>query len=335
MKFLIWPSAIFRDFCDFIQNWPYGAFLCYTVIKDVFIKKTGFKFVHAALSVLFLVFLAFQPLTASASRNVGEESRACDSFVLQSHGHAAWMGAQRDIEFSEEILLKPDSVLQYSCFVGKNSQPILTAGLPKYIGDNFGKAYARGSLCVDMAKIWHSLKCRDFNRKHFMTYEALTTIDPRVSYIQCDTPVRSGPSGRQSALPIEGPHRWAGAIAPIRTLQKGQGSIIPVSMAMPSLEKSVTPPKNLGVLVQDRARQPRRWGREITHAYPPPGTPPINGAADAVVTYNKKMYAHAGRCSDAKPVSTGIKMTTQNRNFDDAVCSIPGCVFNGTACVPQ
>jgi hypothetical protein len=277
---------------------------------------------------------------------------------LQSHSHAAWLGAQRDIEFSEEILLKPDSVLQYSCFVGKNPYPILTQGLPGYIQTNFGPtAPAKGLLCVQMSKIWHSMKCRDFDKKHFMTYEELTTIDPRVSYFQCNTPVRSGPSGgRQSALPTGGSNRWAESIGPIRDIQKAKDSFMTVSaqfqsnenrhqpgwassvalasMSQPQIDSRVSPPRAF-TYVQGSFMQPRRWGREITHAYPPPGTPPINGAADAVVTYNKRMYAFAGQCSDGPPVSTGVRMTTQGRNFVDSVCSVPGCYFNGTACVPR
>lgn len=327
---------------------------------------------RASVWVLFLVFLSVLPLNSFASRAMRQESRGCDSFVLQAHSHAAWLGAQRDIEFSEEILLKPDSVLQYSCFVGKNPHPLLTQGLPKYIRDNFGPtAPAKGLLCVQMSSIWKSMKCRDFDKKHFMTYEELTTIDPRVSYFQCNTPVRDGPSGgRQSALPMEGPNRWAGSIGPIRNMHQNQPSAILVSAVINQVEQtntvesvrpqfnenqkqpgggnsftlastlqpeigSMVSPSTALTYVQGTFMQPRRWGREIKHAYPPPGTPPINGAADAVVTYNKRIFAFAGQCSDAPPVPTGIKMKEQNRNFDDAVCSIPGCFFNGTACVPR
>lgn len=300
-----------------------------------------------AILGIFLLSLVLYPSGGSATRQLREEGRGCDSFVWYAHGHAAWMGAQRDIEFSEEILLKPDSILQYSCFNGKNPLPILTEGLPQYIKDNFGNAYANGELCVNMAKIWHSLKCRDFNKKHFMTYEDLTTFDPRVSYYQCETPVRSGPAPRWGALqtpeqkkfvdiapypPNTG--KWAASFKMTPEIKISQSLLLPAAAIITPSKKNILQ-NNLMVRVQENSPSPRRWGRSITHAYPPPGTPPINGAADAVVTYNKQMYASSGKCSDAFPVVTGVPMVAQNRDFPDVSCSVPGCFFNGSACVEQ
>lgn len=329
---------------------------------------------RALILGIFLAVLACSAAEVQASRNMGQESRACDSFVLQSHSHAAWLGAQRDVEFSEEILLKPDSVLQYSCFINKNPYPILTAGLPRYIQDNFGpRAPAKGEICVQMSKIWHSMKCRNFERKHFMTYKELTTKDPRESYHQCNTPVRSGPGSRfsDSGEYNSNRTRWAESLGSVRDRSDQPQTIMPVNMMInPAYEAhtiedlqglmqftenqqhhwnnllapasvlqpdidEMAPNPNPPIYVQGTFMQPRRWGREITHAYPPPGTPPINGAADAIVTYNKKIMASAGNCSDGPPIPTGVKMIAQGKNFGDAICPVPGCVYNGSACVPR
>ncbi len=135
----------------------------------------------------------------------------------------AWMEGKREKELAQRIILKADSVLEYSCFntrmnemaqfsvFGENLNAALDSSTRrihnKYIDLNFGHGYAGGTyagptpsagLCNAMGLVWQYTKCADFNRNYFKSFQQLAASDPR------NMPTPCNESGRSA--------KWADAI---------------------------------------------------------------------------------------------------------------------------
>ena len=66
------------------------------------------------------------------------------------------------------------------------------------------------------------------------------------------------------------------------------------------------------------------WTSQLTAANPTPGSP---GAVDTVVTYNNTIDYNS--CS-ASPIETGITVSLDGATFPDAVCPNPACYYDGS-----
>lgn len=256
----------------------------------------------------------------------------------------AWMEGQREVEIAERLILKPDSVLEYSCFddllnklgVGANtmfSDNIFSTALftlhpataprpaiggvtpqtPLNLGPNyanppvsprqlfqtgldsdlsqvvydpmfqflvqsFAHVYAGGtytsasagssSACNPMQAVWDFVKCQDFDKNLFRTFQQMALLDPRDMPTPCGDPNHS-----------------------------------------------------------------TNWINMMTAAYPPPASPTSPGGIDIIPT-SAKMYnpvlSNLSGCSAAGPVPTGIQVTAGGSTYPDAVCPVPGCYYGGS-----
>lgn len=140
------------------------------------------------------------------------EGAGCDPAFGTVLENAAWKAGEREIEVAEKLILKPDSVLQYTCFPANSPYRQVTSMIVgNYVGSNFAKqgfvssALAAGDLagsqlCVQMAAVWSLQKCADFDIDDFRTYAELAAADPRTTYATCPN------QGERQ-------QRWADAIA--------------------------------------------------------------------------------------------------------------------------
>jgi hypothetical protein len=75
-------------------------------------------------SMRFFLFIALSFMSAAfmcaASSPAQAQPASCDSDMMDVMKAAAWQGAQRDVELAERLILKPDSVLEYTCFNNYN-----------------------------------------------------------------------------------------------------------------------------------------------------------------------------------------------------------------------
>ncbi|HRQ60324.1 MAG TPA: hypothetical protein PLO23_02230, partial [Alphaproteobacteria bacterium] len=71
-----------------------------------------------AIAVAVLLSLALGPAQAQ------EVSKTCDITVQNQMKQQGWLEGQRELEMAQRLILKPDSVLEYSCFerIAKNFQ---------------------------------------------------------------------------------------------------------------------------------------------------------------------------------------------------------------------
>ena len=73
-------------------------------------------------------------------------------------------------------------------------------------------------------------------------------------------------------------------------------------------------------------------------ANPPPASPPVAGGIETPPTadlwYNPRMHRTGGSCAAAFPIPTGITVSHGGGNYADAVCSVPGCYYTRGGCAP-
>jgi hypothetical protein len=235
-----------------------------------FFKNGVFSVRRLLLPILSVLALGV-PFVAFAQ--VIEEGRGCDRNFLTAMNNAAWMAGQSEVEAAETLILKSDSVLQFTCLnnIASNGT-VVGAAMPGYISSNFAKAgTSAGNLCAGMAGVWRAMKCDDFDIADFRSYQELADDDPRQFYDPCDSSARD-----------------------------------------------------------------TEWTNAMTAAYPPPATPPAAVGMDAVQSNVGLMWA--GDCAAGAPRPTGRTAydSITDTRYPDAVCPVPGCMYDHTAneCVP-
>lgn len=129
-------------------------------------------------------FVAFQASKAYA------QTSACDPQYMDALESRAWLEAQREITQNANIISKPDSVLQYSCFSvfmgaagralssysGGDASAFAQTIMSMYLQDNFSHPFlgGRSSLimadvlidnqrCDAMRAVWQEAKCMNMN----------------------------------------------------------------------------------------------------------------------------------------------------------------------------
>jgi len=138
----------------------------------------------------------------------------CDEDFWGVMDARAWMEGKREMEVAQRLILKPDSVLEYSCFAkrGQKLQNVNLFGKPErsfdlrilvssalnaYINNNFGHKYGGGSTnlngtnCSVMGQVWDALKCVNLDKDMFIKFEDVVDGDPRNLPEQCDEPGRA------------------------------------------------------------------------------------------------------------------------------------------------
>lgn len=215
------------------------------------------------------------------------QSAACDPEFEKTIEANAWMEAQREIEVAERLILKPDSVLEYTCFgtqvdaLAANGRfgldlsgalnGVVKASLTEYDKNGFQYKYAGGThkdsgTCISMAKIWEFLKCVDFDEELFLTFDELAKDDIRTVPMKCT----------------------------------------------------------------NIAERNKKWAEMVALADTPPAAPPEKGGVEKVETFNDKFYFGAATsCASSQEILTGVKVKGAG---DDAVCTVPGCYYDGTGC---
>lgn len=149
----------------------------------------------------FLIFFVFIVAVGAFPHHAHAQGydASCDgdfSDVLEAR---AWLTAKREVETAETLILKPDSVMEYTCYSG--------TGTGAWLGSNFSGNYAgathgSGGTCINMGAIWDFFQCRDFTETDFRTFQELAGADPRTGP-NCNEP------GRNAA--------WTAAIAASET----------------------------------------------------------------------------------------------------------------------
>lgn len=253
---------------------------------------------HRGLFLKFMsVVLGCLGLASASYAQV--EGQGCDPDFLNVITSHAEMASSREMETAQRLILKPDSVLQYSCFethilsqrsfrVFNSSRSdfdgtrryddaingLATDPYRTFVTTNFSHRPGGGALtgrpfnvCYTMNNVWNDMRCRhNFNKDDFRTYEDMASSDERtLPVLPCVTANRN---------------RWASNLA----------SAYPAPAVLPAIS--------------------------------PPG---YGGVETARAFLNLTTHAH-GECRTVSPIPTGVIL---DDGSPDMVCPLPGCTFDG------
>ena len=198
-------------------------FRVYAVLRQVF-------------TILFLAGVALFVAQGAAYAQVSTPvvSPGCDvQFYNQLKGAAELKGA-REMEAAQSIILKPDSVLHYSCFMQqvnnvrenlefkqdmRGMSEAVADPFDRYLSINFSQNMGGGLAapppnadgpCYAMAQVWHTAKCNDFDLELFMpfnevgadmrTFPQSCPGGRRIAGLQLDAKIPAGGPGAGDAM---------------------------------------------------------------------------------------------------------------------------------------
>ncbi len=264
----------------------------------------------ALLAVMALVFPPSSEAMADCANPTGPGTIAtssCDCDYWQSLESRAWLEAEREVVQYQNLIFKPDSVLEYTCFgnflghAAKHVGPIfsdkygrggsLQGALQRvvynsmvvYLSGNFGHKFlgersslggggvpgfgANDYVCDAMQQVWEEAKCYNFMTEANDGWFSLEEY-------------RDGPDKRVFPVPCQKDTRWA-------------------QFLTFALESPI-------------------WYQKVSGEY--------TGVHTQV-----GQQLMPGACTVAVP--TGLTVDSLGRGgYPDAFCPNPGCTYNGAAC---
>lgn len=288
--------------------------------------KSGLKLRFLGqFAVILLLALAITPFLPPANKACAQnlESNVCDKNIWETMVGRAWMEAQREVEISQSIITRPDSVLELSCFdawaanagdlVGKifssaesggsatRTQIVMVTanamanylGNARYSTNNLGggslaASYAPSatqsfSSCIAQQEVWIAFKCKNMMDLRGVVFDSMRANDPRVDYV----------GATQNKCP----------------------------------DASSVGASNL--LFDHTAV----WEKVINSLNTPAHAATISTGDyfDTVQTFSE-MTAPTGTCS--APIPTGVMIVrTDGSTTPEMICPNPGCSYSGSACV--
>lgn len=271
-----------------------------------------------------LCIVTFLCLLPAAGTNAQEIPETCDVEYYEVLRNRSYLEGKREMEVAQRIIIKPDSVLEYSCFndmrieagtlAGRFSDYGLTTGVvpPEFDGtepptriyanslDNALSATIESSLVGFLDSFWH---------------------------------IYGGGTFAMAPNPLAGCN--------------------PMNVVWHA-SKCLNFDRNWWVRFEDFASRDIRIfpepctdsGRSaaITNAldvaFPPPADPAVLGSMDLLVSFVEIV----NDCAASEPIPTGITFqlteidAAGNRvvtDVEDAACVVPGCNYDGGGCVPN
>lgn len=290
----------------------------FAALMPVSKRLNHFWFLRTARAAVFVFALFLLSVSGGASawaacaQNGGDSAIAdssCDCSYWESLESRAWLEAEREISQNQNLIFKPDSVLQYTCFSGQldiTAGPIarlfsdqalgvsrggamraalgasVRAALTAYVTANFnhnslGGRGGQSGLCMVMGAVWQEAKCYNFMTRAadgFLMFEEHQSTEVR------------------------------------------------------QLPRPCTPDS--------------RWGDQLTRAFNHSGwfqqnfVRPSSQAYQAI--YNGLLPGQCGGQENQQGgyIPTGVTVQGMGREtYADGFCTNPGCTFDGQRCVSQ
>ena len=189
-------------------------------------RAKGFKTIKNLVysAVFAAAFFTFGGGTALAQAL----PKSCDSDVYDVIKASAETSVQREIEAAQSIILKPDSVLQYSCFrkqarkvvdsspykLASGYQAVAGQPVQTYLSRNFDYKLDGDSIdppndnpsepCTIMDQVWTTARCLDFDKDLFRSFSELAGSDPRTFPESCSGDRSALAAGAQASNPKAG-----------------------------------------------------------------------------------------------------------------------------------
>lgn len=109
------------------------------------IERTWFGAVRSNILTFLGVLLAtFVFSQAAGAVEIHGEGSACDAHIWNTHTQRAWMSGKQEMEVAQTLILKPDSVLEYSCFPQRRAE--LASERTRWTGRRLEDGWAEGAV---------------------------------------------------------------------------------------------------------------------------------------------------------------------------------------------
>tara|TARA_R110002124_G_scaffold287365_1_gene474090 strand:- start:22420 stop:23325 length:906 start_codon:yes stop_codon:yes gene_type:complete len=300
----------------------------------MFKQTTKFRYIPQAIC-LGLLMASFAIISTPSKKLCAAnlESNICDPNIWDTIVGRAWIEAQREIEISQSLITRPDSVLQLSCFdafvikaagdatpfsgaTDKNAIKTLitntvTTSMTNYLGfagysvssgggTMAGLGYQTdanasfSSQCQTAMNVWTHFKCSNMPDLEAYVFDTLKKNDPRKIY-----------TGTSVGTSIS------------RCTDKGYTK----------KQQQEINTKGIYPLI-DREEI---WTRQIERLNSASVAASTPSYFDLVTTFSD-MTSPIGAC--AAPIQTGVQIvTTSGASTPEMICPNPGCSYNGSSCV--
>jgi len=294
--------------------------------------------VRSILALFVVLSILWVPIHVRAAAAPIEESPGCDPEFWDVLEARTWLEGQREVEAASRLILKADSVLQYTCFNDRISE--LASAADWIFSDR-----VVGAPLFTNHPMWR--------QRH--------PPPPGVAGASPFTPIYLGPNGPDppggafTALELDkhlnnlvrGPmntylgnnfnHTYGGGLGPVGGVCMSMNTVwnflrcqdYDKDLFISLKDMPGNDPRTLPYTCPNAGARTAKWNLNLLKAFPPPSLPAALGGMDLKEHYNNRMNNNGG-CSGAFPISTGVVVKMGGGNHPDAVCSIPGCSYDGS-----
>ncbi len=269
---------------------------------------------------MVMFFAVLMPYSVTA-----QTTTACDPDYYKSLESRAWMEAQREIEQNQNLIVKPDSVLEYTCF------DLFGAELAEHAKDMFSETTRWGSIlpATSMDNALGSLVGSSLVAYQTANFEHKSLGGRGVDKHKFKAAIRGGTYTCDQMNKIWQTSDKSAKCYNFQTLTEQDNFF-----TFKQFEKKDSKGKTVRQLPQ--ACEPdARWADENKRALGK-----YIGATDGDTPWQEdrefKFLDVTAECTKSPKVKTGIKVTiSKDESFDEIICVIPGCWYDGKGnCIP-
>lgn len=312
----------------------------------MFLKSSeAFKlnFRGIVLAAITLGMLAMAGIQAQAAEAV----TPCDPEVMQAMKARAWLEAQREITQNQNLIYKPDSVLEYSCFRGfldKAASNYSIAGVNRQFSEStqWGTGNGFGPETTDQALSWfvgtalasyltanfeHSFlggRLEDITVREADYFENPAEVKGEQNY-NCDVMARVW----EAARCLNFNERDGGNFDGFYDFKHYAETEDPRNLGEPVVNACQS--GSLAGLYNSMMREAFNDKQDAFVQPAGDDLPQANNTryvVEDVMTYFDLILPR----DCGAPIPTGVKIRRNGADTDDFVCSNPGCTYNGSSC---
>ena len=226
--------------------------------------------------------------------------------VLRARGY---LEGKREMETAQRIILKPDSVLEYSCFDDHLNRAGNMAGTFSVLALATGGTPAQfnGGIGISSASLT--------NRLNQVVYNEL------VGYLSSFSHTYGGGTISLPPSAICNPMYTVWAASKCKNFDP--------SWWVRFEDLSTIDIRNVPMPCGNPGARSGKISAALGAAFPAPAPVSVSGSMDSYTGYVDWIMD----CAASAPIPTGLQFTRHDgTSVDDAVCVVPGCRYDGTAC---
>lgn len=246
-------------------------------------------------------------------------SKTCNSSIMTAMESRAWLEAQREITINQSLIVKPDSVLEYTCF--DKMLGVLAEEAENMFSEN--TSVWKGSVAMVTNKDMDNA-LTDLVGKSTKEY-----VDNNFShkFLGGRSTLDSNIKAKISAI--------AGSSYTCEHMQKVWDAAKCNNFATDAKDGFLTFQQHADNEVRrypTACGSDSRWKTNLDAVFKSPGWK-TDVSTDMNTTYtNFKDYTASASCDNDRRIQTGIEFYVLGKSKKDSLCLNPGCYYDGSGC---